>query len=488
MHPLNSFRGRAPYLLAAACFACGEWTGFALSPVSQLWPFALVLSIAALAWIVGAHARRPWAYALFLAGAVLSMRAAESRGRALDGLLDMSGGKSVAREFKIPDTVRYTEDGAKTVVSFPASVDSIPCFVNVTFDSPRGSPRPGERWRFSGRLARGRGVLDSRRRAFRCGVRSGTPERLSPAPRFDTDAFFHRARESLSARMSDGIEDFPDVADLNRAILLGERHRMPKDRKESFVSAGAIHIFAISGLHVLIIAKLVVILLALACIPSRFHTLFLVPLLWAYVRLTGMAPSAVRAATMAGLWYGAYLFWRRPDPLVAWTIAFFFAFVPDPFMILNPGALLSFVVMLSLVALPVILPDTESHFAGDIRATAVAWAAGVPIIAHLFGRFTPAGLIANIVMMPLVVASVVSSALALGVGFFCRTLAGFLNRVSCYATGTMDAVSSLLSSIPFLDFQMAKWSFAACAAWYAFFAFAAVAVGKALSLRSRMPY
>ena len=145
MHPLNSFRGRATYLLAAACFACGVWTGFALSPVSSLWPFAAVVSLAAFAWIAGARLRRPWAYALFLAGTVLSMRAAESRARALDGMLDMTGGKAACREFRIPDTVRYSDDGEKTVVSFPSDVDSVPCYVNAAFGPGAALPRPGER-------------------------------------------------------------------------------------------------------------------------------------------------------------------------------------------------------------------------------------------------------------------------------------------------------------------------------------------------------
>ena len=96
-----------------------------------------------------------------------------------------------------------------------------------------------------------------------------------------------------------------------KAILLGARDDISEDTFNSFRKAGAIHILAISGLHVGIILVLLRILfrpvirlpggrqLALACS---------VVLLWVYALLAGFGPSVIRAVAMFSfLAYSLYL-------------------------------------------------------------------------------------------------------------------------------------------------------------------------------------
>lgn len=106
-------------------------------------------------------------------------------------------------------------------------------------------------------------------------------------------------RADLSVRMGLGLDATRETVLLNRAILLGERSNLPKATKQIFIESGTIHVFAISGLHVMIVARLFMFLVALVFIPYRFQGAVTLPLVWGYVLLIGAPPSAVRAATMA---------------------------------------------------------------------------------------------------------------------------------------------------------------------------------------------
>jgi competence protein ComEC len=126
-----------------------------------------------------------------------------------------------------------------------------------------------------------------------------------------------KLRRDLSKRMGIGLAHSPEIADMNRAILLGERYRLRSETKKAFVQSGTVHVFAISGLHVMVIANLFVIFSALIMVPYRIRALAAAPPLWLYVWIIGFPPSAVRAALMASIYLAAPMFWRRPNAVVS---------------------------------------------------------------------------------------------------------------------------------------------------------------------------
>ena len=68
-------------------------------------------------------------------------------------------------------------------------------------------------------------------------------------------------RRAFSRQAAIGIERDAEACAVNRAILLGERWRLKPELKRVFVESGSIHVFAISGLHVMIVAKTLMVLL-----------------------------------------------------------------------------------------------------------------------------------------------------------------------------------------------------------------------------------
>ena len=274
-------------------------------------------------------------------------------------------------------------------------------------------------------------------------------------------------RRELSRRVAIGLEGERDIVALNRAILLGERERLPAQMRRTFVESGAIHVFAISGLHVMAFAGLLYWLLRMVFVPLRAAGAVAVPVVWAYVWVVGLPPSAVRAATMATFYFAAPLFWRRPDGTKAWAITFFIVYLGDPTKICDVGCALSFAVMLAILLALECGKSLGGAWMQALLVSFAAWAAGVPIAAHVFGRVTPGGLLANLALLPSAAITVVAGVLGLMTSFVSETVAAHFNNLSALSTKAMVGVSSAVATIPWANVETESWPAWVCLAWYA---------------------
>lgn len=281
----------------------------------------------------------------------------------------------------------------------------------------------------------------------------------------ESDAISRKIKFELSRRMGIGLENAPDVVGLGRAILLGERNRLPLRTRRIFVESGTMHVFAISGLHVMAVADVLTFLLLALLVPRRFVGIVAIPLLWGYVRLIGSPPSAVRAALMATFSLLAPLIWRRADGLRSWSLTFLLVHLLDPLMITNVGNVLSFAVMLAIV----LVGDAVREWAKwkrTILVTMAAWAIGVPISAHVFGRVTPGGMVANLVLIATAKLTVTAGAVGVAVSFVSDELAAHLNNLCALGIRTMVLVAEGVSRLPGGNFETGNWTLLTCFAWY----------------------
>lgn len=273
-------------------------------------------------------------------------------------------------------------------------------------------------------------------------------------------------RRELSRRVGLGLEHDPEVAALNRAILLGERKNLPPRLRRTFVESGAIHVFAVSGLHVMAVAKILMVLAALCFVPLRALSLVVVPIVWAYVIMIGAPPSAVRAASMATIYFSATLFGRRPNGLISWAATFLIVHLIAPGMIENVGSQFSFVVMLVLIVASRLGKGIRSAFVKVLYFTVAAWAAGVPISAAVFGRVTPAGIVSNLFLVFSATYTVVAGAIGLLVSFVWEPLAVHFNNMAGLLTRFMVFAADSVSMLPGATIEVPKWGFRMCAMWY----------------------
>src|SRR6266571_1441818 len=120
-----------------------------------------------------------------------------------------------------------------------------------------------------------------------------------------------KSRAWMQSAICRGLDDSPDVQNFLSGIALGLRHQTPEDIEEPFQQTGTLHLFAVAGLHVGIVAALLWMLATVARLSRRSAAALIIPLLLFYAAVTGLHISSIRAAVMASIMIGGFFFERK---------------------------------------------------------------------------------------------------------------------------------------------------------------------------------
>ncbi|HVS53627.1 MAG TPA: ComEC/Rec2 family competence protein [Opitutaceae bacterium] len=241
-------------------------------------------------------------------------------------------------------------------------------------------------------------------------------------------AFLARAAEKLNALLGAGIASKrPDLAAVFRAMMLGQKHELSEAQDELFLHSGTMHLFAINGLHIGVVAlSLHALLAALRC-PRPAAALVTLAVLWLDVDTTGASPSAVRAFLLVAFYEAAFVLRRPANGLAALSAAALAVLLLEPLALFSASFQMSYGVVLAILGfgLPLVerIQQTWSPFRDQPAATWTwwqrAWAAalrwfwpvlGIGLAATLvsaltgpafFGVFAAGGLFANLLIVPL---------------------------------------------------------------------------------------
>ncbi len=137
------------------------------------------------------------------------------------------------------------------------------------------------------------------------------------------------------------------------ALVLGYKEDLSQETRNSYQATGAMHVLAVSGLHVGIVALILRWLIGLIpLLPLRLRWLNCVPVIigiWMFAFLTGASPSVLRAATMFSfLMIGLEL--KRPTSVYNTLAASaLLLLIIDPSLIFQLGFQLSYLAVLGIV-------------------------------------------------------------------------------------------------------------------------------------------
>lgn len=129
------------------------------------------------------------------------------------------------------------------------------------------------------------------------------------------------------------------------ALVLGDKQHLNSELKQSYTNAGAIHVLAVSGLHVGIIFAFVNYLLFFMSNSLRqrvIKTCITISIIWIYATISGLSPSVCRAATMFSLLGIGKLLQRDVSYFNILALAAFVMLIVNPQLLFNVGFQLSF--------------------------------------------------------------------------------------------------------------------------------------------------
>jgi competence protein ComEC len=197
------------------------------------------------------------------------------------------------------------------------------------------------------------------------------------------------------------------------ALILGYKDNIDPQLKNAYSSAGAMHVLAVSGLHVGIIFFI---------FNQLFHFfekvkygriikgILLLLLLWSYALITGLSPSVMRAATMFSFIVVAKMTKRNSSFFNTLAASALALLIYNPLMVMEVGFQLSYLAVIGIV---IIQPWINNWFhikrwlprkLWEITAVSIAaQIATFPLGLLYFHQFPNYFLLSNLIVIPLAI-------------------------------------------------------------------------------------
>jgi competence protein ComEC len=255
------------------------------------------------------------------------------------------------------------------------------------------------------------------------------------------------------------------------ALLLGEGSTMTNADWEKYIRTGVIHVLAISGQHLVVLAIFLWFVLRLLGVRRRRGAIFVALFLLGYALLTGGRPPAMRSAVAVGIACGGLLL-RRPV-LVAnsFALAWLTVAALNPMDLFSAGCQLSFLAVAVLYwcagrLLPVsddplerLIDESRPAWQRGLRwlvrgvalsyaITLVVWLAVAPLVAARYHLVSPAGILLGPPLTLLTSIALLAGFLLLLAAAICWPLTPILALVTSWSLIGCERLVDLVDPLP----------------------------------------
>lgn len=222
-------------------------------------------------------------------------------------------------------------------------------------------------------------------------------------------------RQRLVTRLNLGSDERQQSA-IVAAMVLGDKQALDRDTKDAFSVSGASHVLALSGLHLSIIYFILTLLTGRRRKRRWLTQTTILFALWLYVLLVGMAPSIMRSAIMLSIYSLCLVGGREKASVNTLCLAAICLMVANPLCVWDLGFQLSFLAVLSIVALcshinrwlpqkgeltGIGFADRLLRGVWSMMSVSLASQIGTaPLVAYYFGRFSCYFLLTNLIVVP----------------------------------------------------------------------------------------
>ncbi len=291
-----------------------------------------------------------------------------------------------------------------------------------------------------------------------------------------------RIRRDFRVAVTDGLAEDSQAAVVIRAVVIGEQPPDAEELVAEFRNSGTLYAFSVSGLHVAMVGGIGWMVLRLLGVSRRRAVLLLLPLVFGYAWITGNSAPSVRAAWMAVVYLGAFVFRRRPDGLNALGAVLLVTLLWNGRLLFLPGMQLSYGVVAAIAIgagwtsklfsrlakpelyLPLAMMNRwQAAWLWLRRKVAqslgVSLAAGIgssPLTAWHFGLVTPVTVLAAVVFVPLIDFMLHAALLSVALHPVYPPAARWVNRVNAGLAKCSVRAAEGFAAIPGGHFQVGQ--------------------------------
>ncbi|MDO4881647.1 MAG: ComEC/Rec2 family competence protein [Capnocytophaga sp.] len=236
--------------------------------------------------------------------------------------------------------------------------------------------------------------------------------------------------KKIQNKLASSLDKYPfskESRGIIKALVLGIRSDIDSETYQEYIDAGAVHILAISGLHIgiitILITKIVDLFLSRKRKTAKVAIIFSILLTYAFV--AGLSASVLRAVVMFGGYSAAELLENKRARYDSLIFSVFILLLFKPVFLFDVGFQLSYMAVLSIL---IFLPLYNQYFiyknlilnsiSSTIKVSIAAQIGIIPISFYYFHQFAGLFLVTNIIILPFM-------GIILGVGIFVVLLSYF---------------------------------------------------------------
>lgn len=266
-----------------------------------------------------------------------------------------------------------------------------------------------------------------------------------------------------------------DELSVIKALLLGQRQDISKGLISDYSKAGAIHILAVSGLHV----GIILLILSFLFKPLErlkngkfIKSILIILILWMFAFIAGLSASVVRAVTMFTFLAIGNAFQRKKITEFSLITSMFFLLLVKPLFLFDVGFQLSYLAVFGIVWIqPKLYKIYKPTYKVDnklwqlITVSIAAQMGVLPLSLYYFHQFPGLFMLSNLIIIPCLGAILIG-----GIGIIFMAIIGVLPQVLASSYGfvisLMNNFVSWISQQEYFLFKDISLSFLTMLAFY----------------------
>ncbi len=242
------------------------------------------------------------------------------------------------------------------------------------------------------------------------------------------------------------------------ALTLGYKRGLDPETKSIFSSAGAMHILAVSGLHVgiiFIVFNLLFGFLKKQKAGRLFYVFLAIQALWSFAFIAGLSPSVMRAATMFSFMVIGQNIKRPSNTYNALAASAFLLLLINPNNLFEAGFQLSYSAVFGIVFLQPRLTKlfhfkykAPQYFWELLTVSVAAQIATFPATAYYFNQFPAYFWLANLVVIPAVI-GLIPLSFSLLIFHWVPVLSTIISSLAKFAINFVIQFLTFIEKLPF---------------------------------------
>lgn len=350
-----------------------------------------------------------------------------------DSLLNYAGGDEVILDGRILATAArvptgYTLDVESVHIAERSATVQVRGYLRLYVESGENIWSPGDNIRFSSKLRRPRpfgtpGEFDLGRQLaldqiFVTAFVPDSSEILLLRPALPAErSLIERGRNATARFITSQITS--SHGPLVKALAIGDKNGLPPEILDLLARGGLSHLFAISGLHLALIAVALYLVglslyrrstfLLLSAPPARLLPILIAPLLILYLLWTGTGVSTQRALLMVLTGTLLFLLRRKTDALNLLWFAALLILLYRPLALFTPSFQLSFAALAGILCghriwAPLIEGSSRPvrYLVNLLFSSLAATLSTLPLVIYHFHLIAPSGIVTNLFAIPVI--------------------------------------------------------------------------------------